>query len=81
MSVLISVVYICIGCRTGLDLYKSSSMTNTTWRCTWSANEHQCRLTVGGFYDPLPLQSNWFEMAINVVAPLQKCTNTFFPSF
>lgn len=31
--------------------------------------QHQFRLAVGGFYNPLPLQDNWFRVALNVADP------------
>lgn len=44
-------------------------MTNTTQLCMWSVNQHRCRLTEGGFYNPLPLKGTWFGMALNVADP------------
>lgn len=62
-------------CGTEL-VYRSSSMTNTTWRFTWSLNQHWCRLAEGGFYRPQPLQGYWFGMALTVADPPRGHANT-----
>lgn len=50
-------------------------MTNTTRCYAWSVGQHRCRLALGRFYKPLPLEGDWFGMALNVADPPRGCTN------
>lgn len=41
----------------------------------WLVGQSRCRLSVGGFYKSLPLQGNWFGMAVNEADPPQGRAN------
>ena len=54
----------------------SASMMNTIGAIgTSSISQYRCRLTVGGFYNPLPLRTSWFGMALNMADPPHECAN------
>lgn len=48
-----------------LDFHGASSTTNSAPHCTWPGTRHQCCRV----YNPLPVPTNWFGMALNVADP------------
>ncbi len=50
-------------------------LSQSEQHCMWSLGQNQCEVDVGGFYNPLPLQANWFCMSLSVADPPRARTN------